>query len=163
MQVSMVQEFAKSNFLKLNCSKCETVLFSKRSVIPSLPYVFEDTHIQSVKRVNVLATGGAVAYLLLNNSYMKKARRVFFLYGSIGAFHGNLSLLSVSILESCVFPILLYESENWIMTEALMKMLESFQGELAKRILKRPKHHSNTAAMHSCSQVSNNEMLYFTT
>ena len=33
------------------------------------------------------------------------------------------------------------------MTESLMKKLESFQGELAKRILKWPKHHSNTAAI----------------
>ena len=43
--------------------------------------------------------------------------------------------------------ILLYGSENWIMTELLMKTLESFQGELAKRILKWPQHHSNTAAI----------------
>ena len=33
------------------------------------------------------------------------------------------------------------------MTESLMKKLESFQGELPKRILKWPKHHSNTAAI----------------
>ena len=32
------------------------------------------------------------------------------------------------------------------MTHALIKV-ESFQTELAKRILKRPKHHSNNAAM----------------
>ena len=42
---------------------------------------------------------------------------------------------------------ILYGSENWIMTESLMKKLESFQGELAKRILKWPKYHSNTIAL----------------
>ena len=79
---------------------------------------------------------------------MRKACRTFFLFGSIGVFHGDLSpLSSVSILETCVVPILLYGSENWIMTESLMKRLEGFQGELAKRILIWPKHHSNTAAI----------------
>ena len=64
---------------------------------------------------------------------IKRARRAFFLFGSIGAFQGDLSpLSSVSILETCVCPILLYGSENWILTETLMKRLESFQGELAK-------------------------------
>ena len=43
-------------------------------------------------------------------------------------------------------PVLLYGCENWVMTEALWEKLEAFQGELAKRILKWPKHHSNTAA-----------------
>ena len=41
-------------------------------------------------------------------------------------------IFSVSILETFVGPILLYGSENWMMTESLMKRLESFQGELAK-------------------------------
>ena len=33
------------------------------------------------------------------------------------------------------------------MTHALMEKVESFLAELAKRVLKWPKHHSNTAAM----------------
>ena len=78
---------------------------------------------------------------------IKKARRSFFHYGSIGAFQGDICPLSSrSILESCVMPVLLYGCENWIMTEVLWERLEAFQGELAKRILKWPKHHSNTAA-----------------
>ena len=45
-------------------------------------------------------------------------------------------------------PILLYGCENnWLMTHALMEKVESFQAELAKRVLKWLKHHSNTAAM----------------
>ena len=76
-----------------------------------------------------------------------RARRAFFHYGSIGAFQGDLSPLSSrSVYEVCVLPILLYGCENWVMTQALVERLESFQGELAKRILKWPKHHSNTAA-----------------
>ena len=147
----MVQEFAKSNYLKLNYSKCEIVLFSRRLIIPSSPYVFEGTHIPtSEEGKNVLATGGGVTYLL-HEQLMKtrgKLAGAFFLFGSIGVFHSDLSpLSSVSILETCVIPILLYGSENWIMTESLMKKLESFQGVLAKRILKWPKHHLNTAAI----------------
>ena len=43
--------------------------------------------------------------------------------------------------------ILLYGSENWILTEGMVKKLEAFQGEQVKRILKWPKHLSNTAAV----------------
>ena len=43
-------------------------------------------------------------------------------------------------------PVLLYGCENWILNAESKKMLESIQGELAKRILKWPKHFSNTAA-----------------
>ena len=65
----------------------------------------------------------------------------------MGAFQSDLSpLSSKSILDACVMPILLYGCENWLMTHALMEKVESFQAELAKRVLKWPKHHSNTAA-----------------
>ena len=46
------------------------------------------------------------------------------------------------MIESCVMLVLLYGLENWILTEALLKKLEAFQGELVKRVLKWPKHHS---------------------
>ena len=77
-----------------------------------------------------------------------KARRVFFHYGSIGVFQGDISPLSSrSVMECCVMPILMYGSEKWILTEVLIDKLEAFQGELVKRVLKWPKHHSNTAAI----------------
>ena len=69
---------------------------------------------------------------------IKKARRVFFLYGNIGAFQGDLiPLSSHSVVESCVMPVLLFGCENWVMTSAMTEELESFQGELAKRVLTR--------------------------
>ena len=43
-------------------------------------------------------------------------------------------------------PVLLYGAENWILTSELLKRLESFQGELAKRVLRWPRYLSNTAA-----------------
>ena len=56
-----------------------------------------------------------------------------------------------SILDACVVPILLYECESWLMTHTLMEKVESFQEELAKTVLKWPKHHCNTAAL-ECRQ-----------
>ena len=66
----------------------------------------------------------------------------------LGAFQGDLSPLSTrSIIETCAMPILLFGSENWIVSGDILDQLESFLGELAKRALKWPRHFSNTAAM----------------
>ena len=66
---------------------------------------------------------------------------------SVFAFQGNLSpLASSSIFQLCVLPILLYGVENWIISPESLQQLESFQGEVAKRILKLPRWYSNTAA-----------------
>ena len=68
-------------------------------------------------------------------------------YGSIGVFQGDLSPLSCSVLETCDASAVVRMCENWILTDGLMEKLEKFQAELAKRILKWPKHFSNTAAI----------------
>ena len=98
--------------------------------------MFEGTHIpinEEGKCLGYWWRGDLLATRAIDEN-MRKARRACFLFSSIGVFHGNLfPLSSVSILETCVVPILLYGSENWIMTESLMKKLESFQGELAKK------------------------------
>ena len=66
---------------------------------------------------------------------------------SIPAFQGDLSPNSTTCLvECCVYPVLLYGVENWILCETSLHKLESFQGELAKRILGLPRWFSNTAA-----------------
>ena len=54
---------------------------------------------------------------------------------------------SRSVLECCVMLILMYGSENWIVTKGLIDKLEAFQREPLKRVLKWPKYHSNTAAI----------------
>ena len=38
-------------------------------------------------------------------------------------------LSSRPVLESCVLTILLYVSENWILTDSMVRKLEDFQGE----------------------------------
>ena len=61
---------------------------------------------------------------------IKKARRAFFHYGSIGAFQGNLSpLFSRSMPDTCVMPVLMYGCENWLLVHALVEKVESFQAD----------------------------------
>ncbi len=149
-QVALVKTFADENFLRLNLSKCEIVTFSidRNCVSPTcevdgsvLPAGETGKCLGYWWRGDLLATKSVGENIV-------KARRTFFHYGSIGVFQGEISPVSSrSILETCVMPILLYGSENWIMTEGLVDRLEAFQGELAKRVLKWPKHHYNTAAI----------------
>ena len=81
---------------------------------------------------------------------LQKFGMPFFHYVTTDVFQGDISPLSSrAVLETCVMPILLFGSENWIMIEGLVERLAAFQGELVKRMLKWPKHHSNTAAITS--------------
>ena len=135
-QVALVKAFADRSFLKLNISKCEIVMFSRDlpagDVRKCLGYWWKS---------DLLATKSVEEDIL-------KARRAFFHYGSIGMFQGDISSLSSrSVIECFVMPILMYGSENWILTEALIDKLEAFQEKLVKRVRKWPKHHSNTAAI----------------
>ena len=148
-QVGLVKAFAEENLLRLNVKKCEIVLFSQ-SRNTNLPVCeVEGTVLPAGdvgKCLGYWWKGDLLATKCVEEN-IKKARRCFFHYGSIGVFQGDICPLSSrSVLETCVMPVLLYGCENWIMTEALWEKLEAFQGELVKRILKWPKHHSNTAA-----------------
>ena len=49
-----------------------------------------------------------------------------------------------SLVETCVLPIDVW---FWILSEGDLKLLEAFQGEMVKQILKLPKHFSNTATV----------------
>jgi hypothetical protein len=46
-----------------------------------------------------------------------------------------------------VLPILLYGSENWILTESLLTTVEKFQAEIGRRILRLPKFYSYLAVI----------------
>ena len=146
----MVKEFAERNFLKLNVGKCEVVMFSRGCSV-DVPECVVDCSVLPAGDIGRCLGFWWKRDLLATRSVgenIKKARRAFFHYGSIGAFQDDLSPLSSrSILDACVIPILLYGCENWLMTHALMEKVESFQAELAKRVLKWQKHHSNTVAL----------------
>ena len=145
-----MKDFADQNLLKLNVSKCEIVLFSVQHST-SYPVCKVDESVIPAgdvgKCLGYWWKGDLSASRSIEEN-VQRARRAFFHFGSIGVFQGDISPLSSrEVIESCVMPVLLYGSENWILSEALLERLESFQGELAKRVLKWPKHHSNTAAI----------------
>ena len=76
-------------------------------------------------------------------SAISKARRAFFAFGALGAFKGKLNpLTGKAIYETCVIPVLLYGCENWVLTDANITTLESFQCEIGRRILRLSKSHS---------------------
>ena len=149
-QVEMVKEFADQNLLKLNVSKCEIVVFSTQ-FSTTLPVCEIDGTVMPAGGVGKCLGYWWKGDLSASRSVgenIQKACRAFFHYGSIGVFQGDISPLpSREVIESCVRLVLLYGLENWILTEALLKKLEAFLGELVKRVLKWPKHHSNTVAI----------------
>ena len=151
LQVSLVNNFARENFLKLNIQKCEIIQFSNSSTCGGAPQCAVDGSVLPVRTEAKCLGYWWGRHLTVNKSVeenIKKARRSFFHYGALGAFQGDLNPLStVSVLETCVMPVLLYGSENWILTERCLDQLDSFLGEMAKRALKWPKHFSNTAAL----------------
>ena len=146
-QVSTVSKFTRENFFKLNTSKCEIVVFEK-SVAKyqnggfevNIP-VKDEVKCLGYRWMGNLSSSSAI------QERIQKSRRAFFEFGSVFAFQGNLSSLSSSsIYQHCVLPILLYGVENWIFSAESLQRLESFQGEVAKRILKLSCWYSNTAA-----------------
>ena len=157
-QVNMVKDFAARNFLRLNVQKCEIVMFSRGCGSGVTPQCEVDG-----SEIPVRDAGKCLGYwwrgdLMASRSVeenIRKARKSFFHYGSLGAFQGDLSPLSTkSIIETCVMPILLFGSENWIVSKTILDQLESFLGELAKRALRWPRHFSNTAAVTALDMVS---------
>ena len=150
-QISFVKIFTEENFLKLNPSKCEIVAFKKAKEPADTGEVGIDECSFPV-RETATCLGYQWKYdlsaLHAIQIRVQKARRAFFQYGSIYAFQGKLSPLSCSsIVEMCILPILFYGVENWVMSPESIQILESFQGEIAKRILRLPKWYSNTAAI----------------
>ena len=149
-QISPVTKFTKENFLSLNASKCEVVVFNKSTI-----KTFDKNLVFEAYSFPVKEEAKCLGYLWKQNlsslpmieDRIQKARKAFFQLGSVYAFQGSLSPVSASaIVQTCVLPILLYGVENWVMSSESTKKLERFQGEVAKRILQMPKWYSNKAA-----------------
>ena len=147
LQINVVKEFATSQGLTLNIDKCEAVI--SPSTPANMTYIEAGllkiplTH--SARCLGAWWSPDLSCKLWLNNS-IEKARRAFFARGS-GVFHGKLNpLSSMKIVEHCVLPCLLYGAESWILDNGLLAKLESFQAELAKRILCLHKYTANNIA-----------------
>ena len=79
-------------------------------------------------------------------SNLNKARRQFFALDSSGCFLGHSNPLSArEEMETYVIPTLLHGAENWILDECCLELLENFQAEIGRRILKLSRYHSSLA------------------
>ena len=79
---------------------------------------------------------------------ISKSRRAFFALGSIGAYQGALNPLSgCSLFSILVLPILLYSSENWILSDSQISTLEGFQAEIGRCILRLSRCHSHLSVV----------------
>ena len=148
-QINMVQTFATENALVLNPSKCEVLMVSSSKPTSQAPLCTLGNQALA-PRDNVKCLGYWWSWDLSAtkaiDEAIKRARRAFFAFGALGAFHGKLNPLSgKTIFDTCVIPILLFGSENWILTDSLLDSLEAFQGEIGRRILKLSKFHSTLA------------------
>ena len=141
-QVDTVSNFALQNGLTLNPTKCEALLVSPTKSAESTPILGDKvlTPHLSAKCLGYWWSWDLSASKAVDEA-IEKARRVFFAFGPMGAFHGQLNPISAkSIYEICVVPVLLFGCENWILTDSILRLLESFQGQIGHCILKLSKH-----------------------
>ena len=114
-QVVLVKVFGEENLLKLNVSKCEIVLFSSQKSIAFSVCDVEGSVMPAgdvVKCLGYWWRGDLSASTSIDEK-IRKARRAFFHFGSIGVFQGDVSPLSSRVvLHSCVMLVLLFVCEN---------------------------------------------------
>ena len=147
-QISGVVEFTKRNFLQLNPNKCEIVSFAQKSKITPPSCEIEGTVLPASGSAKCLgyqwnhdlSAKPAVEY------NVNKARKAF-LHMVAGLFQGDFSpLAGRSMVDMCILPILLYGAENWCLSPGSLHVLDSFLGEVSKRLLKLPQWYCNTPA-----------------
>ena len=148
-QATFVTSFTRSRGLHLYSEKCALLPPGNNPPISSLK-IDDETSLpleKSVKCLGVWWDNSTLSHVCVKER-IQKARAAFFSNGQLGAFHGLLNpLSSCSIVESCILPVLLYGSENWVLNRSLIEALESFQAELGRRVLKLPKFSSNTVPL----------------
>ena len=115
MAHAVIEKFLLENFLKLNCDKCEILVHSSGNSTPDITVHVGSHSLKPVTASRCLGTWWTSDLMprkaIAEN--IAKARRAFFAYGSIGAFHGDLNPLSArGIVEVCVMPFLLFGCEN---------------------------------------------------
>ena len=104
--------FTRKNFLKLNTSKCEIIMFGRSATKPQKRDLKVNISVKDEVKCLGYRSKGNLSSL---QECIQKSRRAFFEFGSVFAFQGNLSpLSSSSIYQLCVLPILLHGVENWI-------------------------------------------------
>ena len=147
----MVNRFTSQSGLTLNLQKCE-ILVSCTQAQRCTDIALASINGQDMKaQKEVKCLGHWWSWDLSANKAVSeainKSRRAFFMHKT-QVFEGNLNPLSgKTLFEACVIPILLYGSENWQMTPNTISQLESFQGEIGRRILRLTPYHSAYSSM----------------
>ena len=126
-QSLLISDFASHHGLKLNNPKTEVVKFSQNkashdttiSLLGSSICVADEAKCLGYTWNSTLNARSSV------RENIHKARKSFFSLGSTGCFLGHSSPLTAkTIVETCVFPILLYGAENWILNDECLRLLE---------------------------------------
>ena len=146
-QASVIHDFTARSSLRLNSSKTEIVRMSSHPLPPEDIIIHNSTVTvkKKAKCLGVWWTQNLSSDVSISEN-INKARRAFFALGSIGAYQGSLNPLTASSLFSTyVLPILLFGCEVWYVTTSLNDLLNQFQAEIGKRILRLPRSHSNIA------------------
>ena len=149
-QGAIISDFSSKHGLHLNSTKTEIVKISNSTQAPSELISlsgFSVTTLHQAKCLGFLWSSSLSAKSNVEHN-INKARKQFFALGSSGCFLGYSNPLSArEVVESCVIPTLLYGAENWILDKTSLNLLERFQAELGRRILKLSKHHSALATL----------------
>ena len=109
-QLNAVQNFAAENALVLNPTKCEVLLVSLSKHSSSAPAdVLGNQALIPRHHAKCLRYWWSwdLSAMKAIDEAIKKARRTFFAFGAMGAFHGKLNPISgKTIFDTCVIPIL---------------------------------------------------------
>ena len=130
----------------MNTSKTEVVRFSKSTFLEGSVILNDESihFVPEAKCLGVWWNHNLSAYKSVNENICK-ARRAFFVFGKMHAFHGHLNPLSaISIYKTCVLPVLLYGSDTWLLDSSSIDALERFQYEIGRKILRLPHFFSGT-------------------
>ena len=143
-QATEINSFVSNVGLSLNISKLDLIQFSQTPKDPIRTTICNQV-LHTKKSVRCLGTQWSVDLSAKDSVKINinKAQTAFFGLGSIGAFHGKLNPLSgSSIFDTCIVPILLFGCETWILDTSILDLLERFQCEIGRRILKLSKFHA---------------------
>ena len=143
-QAFVVRKFTQENGLQLNMEKLEFLPHSSSQTPPVL--AVGDSTISSSRSATCLGVAWShdLSSSVSISNNLAKARRAFFAQQANGIAYGKQNpLTSRELYSVCVLPVCLYGSERWLLTEPMLGKREKFQGDLGKKILNIPKHHSN--------------------
>ena len=121
--IQMVHDYTISNGLKLNMEKCE-ILTVPRNTANQIHLTQKKIPIKdSISVLGTQLTGNLTSENAVDDNILK-SKKAFFALGNTGLFQGKLNpLTSRDLCETCVFPVLLYGCENWILKSQLIGKL----------------------------------------